>query len=411
MNHDHDDLAAQLGRQMRHEVEGLDRAPLSLADVKGRATRIRRRRAALTGAGTAAVLAIVVPMAMLAGQFTNAGDDVGPATDPPSVSPGPTEPPDQGPVVGVGESLDTADLPIGDVPAVTWLENGSVLHTADGENIRLEGTYEDVVRYDDGWLGIGGGLAVLLDADGAETGESWVTARNLATGQGGDVVLFVADGELRLHDNVDGETTVLRDGMPDTAEMIGVDDEDTAAYNLVGPQGEPFAALNRDGEETIPDPGTDAYVLNDVTEAGWVSAITQLMDDGTCSRTVAPNGDVAGETCELMFDRFSPDQRHVIAGPAYADGYGAGQLAVLPVDFTDGDDPVLELLQSGARDATLMSWGWEDDDHILVVTATPVDGSTDMTWQLVRIGLDGTVENAATPVRGDEFAFPFALTS
>jgi hypothetical protein len=46
-----------------------------------------------------------------------------------------------------------------------------------------------------------------------------------------------------------------------------------------------------------------------------------------------------------------------------------------------------------------------------VLTATPIPGTSDKTWSLVRLGLDGSVEDAVPPVRDEELPQfgPFAF--
>jgi hypothetical protein len=73
---------------------------------------------------------------------------------------------------------------------------------------------------------------------------------------------------------------------------------------------------------------------------------------------------------------------------------------------------VLEYIQTGEQDASFMNYRWEDDSHILAVMTTPIAGTSDRTWSLVRIGLDGSAEYAAPSVRGEEFPrfAPFAIS-
>jgi len=124
----------------------------------------------------------------------------------------------------------------------------------------------------------------------------------------------------------------------------------------------------------------------------------------------APGGDQAGRTCELSLKAFSPDGSHILAGAAYEDGYASRQLSVTSRDGAGSETAVvLEYLQHGEQDASFMYAVWEDDSHLLAVMTTPIPGTADKTWSLVRLGLDGSAENAAAPERGDEFGFPFRV--
>jgi hypothetical protein len=56
---------------------------------------------------------------------------------------------------------------------------------------------------------------------------------------------------------------------------------------------------------------------------------------------------------------------------------------------------------------------WEDETHVLVITSQPIPADSDRTWQLIRLGLDGSAENVAVPVRAGELprVAPFAFVS
>lgn len=403
----HDDLTDQLGRAMHDQADGISHAPITLGDVKGTATRIRRRRAIAASAAVAAAVAIIVPtVAFNSSLFQNADDsDLPPATNPAT----PTN-------VRLGEPLDVSDLELGDAPKIAWLENGTTLHTAEGDTVALDRAYSDAVRYDDGWLASyttdqGVATGVLLDADGNATGEQFRTAYFMAVSSDEEQVLFLRDGSLVLHDNATGETVTVRDDAGPATEPIAVT-ADTAYYNV------PLNHMDdarwwRDGEEHDPRPD-GFYAYADATDDGWTVAMDEATDFGSCSAVTSPVGDQAGRTCKLTLKAFAPDGNHILAGAAYEDGYASRQLSVTTRDGVGSEAAVvLEYLQFGEQDASFMHAVWEDDSHVLAVMTTPIAGTSDKTWSLVRIGLDGSVENAALPVRGEElpqFA-PFALGS
>ena len=71
MTHDQD-LARELGETLHRRADALHDTPLDLADVRGRATTIRRRRHTAVGlAAAAAVAAVVLPLSLL----PSGGDD------------------------------------------------------------------------------------------------------------------------------------------------------------------------------------------------------------------------------------------------------------------------------------------------------------------------------------------------
>jgi hypothetical protein len=404
----HDDLTNELGRAMHHQADGISGSPITLGDVKGTATRIRRRRALTATAAVAAVVAIVVPTAMFTSNlFPNASDDNGVATN----SATPTN-------VTLGEPLDVSNLELGAAPRIAWIEGGRTLHTADGGTVQLDRAYSDVVRYDGGYLATytdneGVATGVLLDAIGNRVGDSFATAYSLAVASDGEQVLYVADGKLLVHDNGTGETDTVRTEAGVETEPIAVT-SDTAYYNVQLADYSSDARWFREGEEHDPRP-KGIYRYTSVGDNGWATAIVAVDDfDGNCTEVTDASGSEAGRTCDLTLQTFSPDGSHILAKPAYYDGYGIRQLTVTNRDGVGTEAAVvLEYLQTGETDATFMDARWEGDSHILAVMTTPVPGTADMTWQLVRIGLDGSVENASDPVRDEElpqFA-PFAFAN
>ena len=407
----HDDLTAQVGRALHDQADGITRSPITLGDVKGTATRIRRRRALTASAAVAAAVAIIVPtVAFNSSLFQNADDNPGP---PSSQNPNPT------PIdVKLGEPLDVSNLELGDAPKIDWLEKGTTLHTADGDTIALDRAYSDIVRYDDGWLATfmsdqGVATGVLLDASGNPTGGTFTTAYSMAVSSDQEQVLFVRDGALVLHDSVTGETeTVREDAGPETVPVEVT--ADTAYYNVQLADYSSDARWWRDGEETDPRP-EGVYRYTSVDDNSWATAINAIDDfEGNCSEVTDPSGVAAGSTCERTLQTFSPDGDHILAWAAHYDGYGHTQLSATTRDGVDREaSVVLDYLQVNPTDATFMDARWEDDSHILAVMTTPIPGTSDRTWSLVRIGLDGTVENAAAPLRDTDLPqhAPFGFTS
>jgi hypothetical protein len=348
------------------------------------------------------VLAIAVPTALSAGGVFDAGRHPGPASN----STTPTPEPER--VGALGAPLDTRDLPLGEAPQVDWI-GGTTLHRADGNEVAVPGRYVDLAPFDDGWLALGvgdegGPYGQQLDGDGDPVGQVFPSAYSLAVSDDGEQVLYVRDGSLLVHDNGTGEDQTVR-AAGESTEPIGFSG-DVAYYNAGGEEGTQTGYVFDGDAERRARPGT--FFFRDVTDDGWTIGVTEVTDFGTCSVTVSPQGEDGGQTCDFGLDQFSPDGGHVLAGPAYRDGYADGELAVVGVD-PGTTQPLLHFLQSGERDAAFMDYTWEDDEHVLVITATPIQGTADRMFQVVRVGLDGTVENAMEPVRAAEFGNPFVL--
>jgi hypothetical protein len=105
----HDDISGDLGRALHDRADGVG-APLTLADVKGRATRIRRRRAIAASAAAAAAVAIIVPTAIAGSNMFDSSESGGqvatnPTPDPTDTGPGARSWP---------QPLDTSDLELGE---------------------------------------------------------------------------------------------------------------------------------------------------------------------------------------------------------------------------------------------------------------------------------------------------------
>jgi hypothetical protein len=131
--HSTDPWESEMSREFDKRVRDLHEAPLTFENVKGKAMTIRRNRRIAVAGGILAAAAVVVPVAVLAGN--SLGDSNGTidpaetptvtqATDP--NDPTPTEPPVR-------------------TLAVSYLE-GSTWHRADGSDVELNPTYFSAVE-------------------------------------------------------------------------------------------------------------------------------------------------------------------------------------------------------------------------------------------------------------------------
>lgn len=428
-----------MSRDFDARVRDLHESPLELADIKGRATSIRRRRrAAVVGAVAAATVAVIVPTAAYVG--LPATDDGRPD---PAQTPSVTETTDAAPQLG--PELDASDLPVGDAPKVAWIE-GTTLHTPDGDVPLPDGSLGNLAPMDDGWIGVDYGTEpytlVRVDASGATTELGWTWDTGTATSLDQRWTLYAVDGVLRLHDNATGEDQIIRGDTGMEVQPVGVaevldpevdtEPQVTAFYNLMTDEGPRFANWKSGNEWTFfdhvaaadPDDPEVPYFLSytAVGPTGATGRMTELTDSGSCSDLIsaAHEQPLAG-TCDYQLAAFSPAGNHVIGVPAYRDGRADGVLAILSTEPSDEiggpNDPIrfpfreplvhYEIDQDGPT-PEFWSTVWEDTQHVLAVTFTPGNGA-EGTWQILRIGLDGTVENAVDPVEGDDMAVPFAL--
>ena len=371
-------------------------------------TTKRHLRAALALAGLATTSLLLVGCGDDDGDSDTAGSPAPAASDTQTDSA--SETPTESPTPALGAPLDTGDLPLGDAPAIAWLE-GRTLH-APGGDVQLPADFFQVVRYDDGWLGLGsadddGYVAVRMSADGKVI-DQVPTGEQLATSADGDQVLWIDGNALTIHDNTTGaDIAVTRDsgGLQPVAVENGV-----AYFNVrVDGTWQKDGRWSKDGKVHDPVPG-DPQPYTGASVDGLTTQLSSVDDFGSCSELRSPHGNSLGETCDFTLDGFSPDGAHLVAGPAYRDGFGDGEIAVLPaVDGIESDAAILHFQREGDADPFFLDRAWEDEEHFLVVTFTPNPGSAEGPWQIVRIGIDGSVEDAVEPVVAEDLESPFSL--
>jgi hypothetical protein len=139
--------------------------------------------------------------------------------------------------------------------------------------------------------------------------------------------------------------------------------------------------------------------IGDVAPGGAMVAMTSVSDEGSCwGRFQVWKPEPVWETCDYTLFDFSPSGSHILAGPAYLDGFGQGLAAVL-----DDDGHVVAEWHSRGQ-AALLHTVWEDDDHVLAIVFE------DDAWAVLRLGVaDGTVELAVPPVPDSGGSYPFVL--
>lgn len=381
----HDELTRALGRELHDQVDDLHGSPLVLGDVQGRAASIRRHRRLAAGAGLAAAVAIIVPAAMLAGVGADrAGTVPGVATNGPS----------HGPATHTALTLD--GLPRGDAPGIEYFTPDGVV-LPDVGPVEQDTNWQGLVRSeaDGGWLAYGpardevrylstefgdqGGSSAGSDGFVTDADRAWVSWT--AQERGGQTLL--------LHSTTDaGRGRAWGFPAQPPVSPVGILDGERVVFETTD---------QRNGDVTVaiaePDgsisPFADVLGAAAVSPDGLVSVLTRPQGDlGACFGIVDAALDpttVVWETCERSLGGFSPDGRHVLAGPAYLDGVGDREVAVLDARthalVADFDQP---------RDGQLIvgQHGWESDDAVLAVA------SEGPRQTVLRLGVDGTLEQA-----------------
>lgn len=414
-----DELRDQLGRELHQRVGGMHDAPLTLADVKGKAGSIRRNRRIATAAGIAAAVAIIVPVAVFAGQGLGDSDTLPPASQSTTPSPSPTRatdttgptpaptptsdvtPPVAPPTIGLED-----DFPSGPPPALPYLD-GNQLIRHDQDPVRLPQAYDTFALLGDRLVGSyqsgnGDRLVDVVEADGTVSSTDEVeggiaisdTGTTVAYGTpAGTIETVWADDQVQLANNLGGPVSVA--AVVGNGSCYEVDGGCRVFFNPAS--GAPPQAADSHG---IVDTFMDAALkVNDVSPTGLIAVQTSSSDDGSCSGVYnEEDRDLVFETCDNTLQSFSPDGGRLLAGPAYLDGIGDGSLAML--DTATGE-PVAEFRIDGGFIADA---AWEDDDHALVVA------HSDVGWRILRVGVDGSVELVAGPqTTADELERPYFL--
>lgn len=393
----HTPLEDQVHDTLHRTADPLERAPFTVADVRTRARRIQRRRAAVAGAAVAAVVALVVPVGLgMVGPAQRS--EVPPATRPPSPDPTPA-------VTGTvlidprsAEVVDSTSVPLVDVDAPSLI-------TPDG-TVTLPGPFSTITPYLDGWVGVtmdeGRGTLEFLDAN-LDVDDS--------SGPTGGLVVS-PDGEQIAWSEYTGDRwrVVLADPAGD-AEWVYTNFPLAPADHIVMPigfvsEGEvvvrqydnalPTRTYVAGGDEPVEVPGLlQPEASSPVT--GAIAGPTEYGPDGTCSGVVdglARSGTPVWTTCEHRLGPFSPDGAHVVGTDAEADATGSPTLAVL--DAATGE-VIVDFEVAAAPRQVVAIWSqmaWEDEDTLVIRVLRGEE------FFIVRVGLDGSVQRVGIPSAG-----------
>lgn len=403
MSHDQDQLTRLL-RERAAEVSG---PGLDLDTVRGRARRIQRRRQVVAGAVAAVVAAVAVPAGLaVVPQLTGEG---APPVAGSSPAPTPTAARPDGPV-----ALTTEGLSRGEAPGVGYLTAEPALVTRAG-TLPLERTYQRVVEYGDGYLALGyagaGAELFFLDADGRETGTRQPAGERLTVAADRSHVGYVTvepDGSQTLVSAPTSGADVVTWSFPELPALtpVGFLGDGALVYQTEGES--PAVGIARPGDEPRPVPGLlGASDARGDLVAGTVSeqqgAVCSAVLDVSGLEATGGRPDTVWETCDHALGAFSPDGQHLVGYPPYRSGYG--DLALTLLEAGTGR-PVVEYEQERRRgQVTLTGVAWEDGRTLVAPT---LDGER---WTILRLGLDGRLENAVEPVLGEAFGDqPYWLT-
>jgi hypothetical protein len=303
----------------------------------------------------------------------------------------------------------TLDAPAGARPDVGWLD-GTTLHLTSGETVELPKAYDNVVTFGGGYLAANAadgtidniqdgdvvatfpGSGLLASANGVFV--AWFEDSQL---NGGRILIRFADGEQRGYSEstvqIPAGLTATPVAFRDQGVLYETDDRRTGGRAVWFSEGD--RGIEIDGASAVGgyDPASDQAVVQ-----------TRVTDDGSCWSTYAfPGGEFAGslteQTCQFSLGAFSTDGKYLIGWPAYADGWGPGEVAILDaetfkpvVQFDSGED-------YGVADAV-----WDGERDNLIVTVY-LDGQ----WRVQRLAADGGMASVSDAVPADDVSNPFRL--
>lgn len=249
-------------------------------------------------------------------------------------------------------------------------------------------------------------VAVVLDGDLSAVSRADVRGGTLASTPDGEIVAWLGtDGRPHVVEQGGSQEYDLNP-VPGGDHVSAVVSDGTTCKEGEGGQGCAVFVDSADADKSwssvshgIVDSVPGVLGIGDVAEGGAMVAMTSVSDEGSCwGRFQVWKPKPVWETCDYTLFDFSPSGAHILAGPAYLDGFGQGLAAVL-----DDDGHLVAEWRSRGR-AALLHTVWEDDEHVLAIVFE------DDTWAVLRLGVaDGSVELAVPPVPDTGSSYPFVL--
>ncbi len=393
MSENDKDLLSQALRDRAEQVGG---HPIGMADVRGRARHIRRRRNAVRGAVAAVVLAVAVPAGLsVTDAVTSSGKDTPPVLSRPddSASPAPK------PRADGTFALTLEGLQAGPVSRKALVVGKSAQLVSARGTADLPEPYPQIVPFDGGWLALaaadGGGLeTVRLNPDFRVESRSPAGPSMVVDDAGRRVAYVDSSGATRrlVSAPTDGSAPISWPLAYPAAEPmgpVGYLPGGSVVFESLGGVEPTIGIARADGTTSAVEGFLKVRGVSEST--GLVSGQVSY-DDATatsCSGVadaLAGGGDLLWRTCDFALGAFSPDGQYVLGGTPDADGMGSPTLSVL--DARTGR--VVTRFTPRTRDSfvAVQQAAWEDSETVLAVVAEGVDQA------VVRAGVDGSLERA-----------------
>ena len=308
---------------------------------------------------------------------------------------------------GDGRVELTLDAPRG-AESQIGLVQGTTLHLESGATVELPKAYDDAVSFQGGYLAadaIDGRIDEIFDG---EVVSSFRGSGRLGSADGNFVAWFEPSASGPGQIAIRFATEPVQGYMESTIEVPSGLHATPVAFRGQGVLYKTDDGSNGDRKVWFGESGR-AFEIEGATAIGGYDAATDqavvqttVTDTGSCWSTYAfPGGEFAGalteQTCDFSLGPFSADSKYLIGWPAYADGWGPGEVAILDAETFQ---PVVQF--DSKRDYGVMNAVWDGDSHSLIATVY-LDGQ----WQLQRLGLDGSLESVSDQVQADDVSNPF----
>ena len=384
---------------LHRRVDPIQHAPLTVTDVRGRARRIQRRRAAVAGVAVAAALAIAIPVGLSA-TGASRSSEVPPATQPPSPTPTLTS-------GTVDVDPRSADV-VAESPVPLLDVDGPSLITSDG-TIDLPHVYDTLTPYLDGWVGV-----AVYDAPDKPAAVIEFLGADLRVDDGGSPtggLVVSPDGQRVAWSEYTGSQWQVIVADPSGAsEWVYTKFPPAPEAHRVEPVGfvsaEEVAVRTFDdtvesrtyvaaGGQPVEVPGLVQAESSSPT-TGAVAGLVDITQDGSCWGVVdglARTGARTWETCDHRLGPFSANGTYVVGtDPEAVDG----SPTITVLDGATGQEVVTfeAVLPRRTVGGFWTQMTWEGDEAIVARLWSGDD------YFMMRLGLDGSVQRIGIPSAG-----------
>ena len=338
MNNSDDHITRALHQQADHIQEG----PFTMADIQDKARSLQRRRALISVAAAAAVVAVVAPIGILAMNDENKGT-LPPVTNPPTpTATETTSPPIVAPTYTVDLTPDE-DGTTGAAPGIPQWFDGQIL-AADGAATDVGREVHGFVQDANGnWAGMTLGPAgwqwTSFQSDGTDLDSEDATSDQVAVTPDGQsfawISLFTPDspnpGQWQLTLAGPNARVWPLDITADSgAAVVGILSDGSVVFEL----GEGQVKIARQNG-SITNLGKGLRAASSVsTNAGTIAVQTSYNDnDGTsCWAIIDASGAPTAETCDYALGQFNADGSLIVGWDSGNDGLGPSALVMLDVN-------------------------------------------------------------------------------